>query len=1729
MKKSLWFFLLSSLLLPSFFYSQVILFNNSEVEKTLSYYNEQILKDTPESRDIQFIEEHAKLANKLFADTYLTKNTLTQSWVSNEWKNSSQTLYTYTSLNKVDVVITQTWDGSAWVNSTKTDYDYINNTSYDYYIRYSWNGSDWIPDYRWTWTYSGSSQAGQWLEEIYSNSLWSPSSRYIYSYVQGRVSSYTTESYVNQTWRYSFKYINTYLADTDKKTEVLTQYWTNNNWENLAKQIHLFNSSGNEIEYKYYSMSNSVWDEKWRYIYEYLTVPKVSRLAGLSRLNKAVADTDLIKTKTMQTVYTSTQTVYNEKKWEYKYTGTNKQESETRYEWDYVTNGWKQNGRTVKTYNAEDLVSESTEIITTEGLDKNNSKIKYEYEKIVPAAKVNLATSVNPSYASEDGCTVTPSSSQFYKNSIATLDASAGAGWVWDKWTGDLSGDVKPQQLTMSDDKNVTGNFQPVLTLSFTSPNESETCPPELNGEITVGTANIFVDGVDWLLSGISFTAVEKFKPDYTEAWIEYSGEKLKGTINIGNDGYASSISFAPSQQINEGNTLSVRFFYKLNYPSQVADKYIPAALDEVKKYKISIHVGQVDCLPIPASCQPGVKIPKYPPNVFTSNTQTVASVWNISKSPSIPFATIQEAINSALTVEGNIISLCKGVFTENIKVTKSLTIQSANGKELTYVMAKNKDDHVFEISKNNTTVLGLTISGATNLNNAAIFLPNQQIANTVIEDCVISNNGSGIKSTRTLNEATNKVTLNNSIVMKNDSIGVFLFGINLQAENVELTQNKIFGAFISSAKFLGEKIRIHNNYGTALYCSDGIIMTGFENSIELNKGGGLASNEGDITLDGIKIVNNTGGGIFSISGNISINLKNGVPIRTDYISRIDSNYGAIFTKPGGSLSAYNLQVKDNGYMSGLDNTLGGIFTGQVYLRKVKVVGNKGNGLLGYRKIRIEGFENLFRENTSAGIANAHGGIEADGLEVVKNGGGGLFIVEGHVSINLKNGVPINYSYTSRIDSNYADAIVSKPAGSLSAYNLQVMGNGYNNKKEDSFGAAIFMPGEILLEKVSIIKNNSGGILGLKGIRLKGTENVIRGNTGTGIIADRGDVVIDRADIIKNAAGIFNIYGNVYINCNGNNPLYSNLSSRIDSNDLDAIYTRTGSISAFNLTAWHNGYGVKANEGDAAIKAGRDVFLRNVTVIKNKFSGLQARNVMYRRGIVNYNGGWGIIVGGKASDSDLDEGLNVYENTSGAVWFKGGLGKYSLSSNNNASDPPTVIKNSSIINNHGDGIRNDGAESFSIFNTNISGNSGAGINNSNLTATINAKNNWWGNSTGPSGSGTGNGDKVNGNVLFTSWRDKKVSIVSVFSENIMNVTAGRTDSIWVSVQNFENVNDQVNVTVSDSLSWIVGSKNSTVTLKDSLGAGFFVRFAVPANAVANTTNKLNVSVTSVANPNLKSSSQALVKIYSAALERISIVPDSVVIGQTKTAQFNAYGYDQFDKEISFDKTWNATGGNISNSGLFTAGNQTGNFSITVKNNVLNISATAVVRILSSIPCLNKIVVSPDSIKIMPGHAHQFIAAGFDQFDSTYTYNFKWTASGGNVDSNGTFTAGNTYGTFYVLVSDSNGKLSQKAVVIISGTTQVEEEIIPHEYILYQNFPNPFNPTTTIRFAIPQREYVLLKVYDILGREVTALVNEEKSAGNYEVRFNCGKFSSGVYFYQIRAGNFVQTKKFLLLK
>jgi hypothetical protein len=116
-------------------------------------------------------------------------------------------------------------------------------------------------------------------------------------------------------------------------------------------------------------------------------------------------------------------------------------------------------------------------------------------------------------------------------------------------------------------------------------------------------------------------------------------------------------------------------------------------------------------------------------------------------------------------------------------------------------------------------------------------------------------------------------------------------------------------------------------------------------------------------------------------------------------------------------------------------------------------------------------------------------------------------------------------------------------------------------------------------------------------------------------------------------------------------------------------------------------------------------------------------------------------------------------------------------------------------------------------------------------------------------------------------------------------------------------------------------------------------------------------------------------------------------------------------------------------------------------------------------------------------------------------------------------------SYYKLVPRKNDDFSGFVTVGIKN----EKPGVPVSFKLDQNYPNPFNPSTTINYSIPKESMVTLKIFNILGQEVKTLVNENKSAGNYSIRFNASSLSSGIYFYSIKAGNFYQVKKMLLLK
>jgi hypothetical protein len=152
-------------------------------------------------------------------------------------------------------------------------------------------------------------------------------------------------------------------------------------------------------------------------------------------------------------------------------------------------------------------------------------------------------------------------------------------------------------------------------------------------------------------------------------------------------------------------------------------------------------------------------------------------------------------------------------------------------------------------------------------------------------------------------------------------------------------------------------------------------------------------------------------------------------------------------------------------------------------------------------------------------------------------------------------------------------------------------------------------------------------------------------------------------------------------------------------------------------------------------------------------------------------------------------------------------------------------------------------------------------------------------------------------------------------------------------------------------------------------------------------------------------------------------------------------------------------------------------------------------------------------------------------DGTHGYNNYWEASQENDPLR--LQTGNTISelTGIMFYSFGNYKLIPRMNSDFVGVvTAVEDEVsVPHEYALKQNYPNPFNPTTTIEYSLPDAGIVKVTIYNVLGQEISILVNQFKTQGVHKITFDAKNLPSGIYFYKMESNNFVQTKKLILLK
>ncbi|MCK9425351.1 MAG: T9SS type A sorting domain-containing protein [Ignavibacteriaceae bacterium] len=170
------------------------------------------------------------------------------------------------------------------------------------------------------------------------------------------------------------------------------------------------------------------------------------------------------------------------------------------------------------------------------------------------------------------------------------------------------------------------------------------------------------------------------------------------------------------------------------------------------------------------------------------------------------------------------------------------------------------------------------------------------------------------------------------------------------------------------------------------------------------------------------------------------------------------------------------------------------------------------------------------------------------------------------------------------------------------------------------------------------------------------------------------------------------------------------------------------------------------------------------------------------------------------------------------------------------------------------------------------------------------------------------------------------------------------------------------------------------------------------------------------------------------------------------------------------------------------------------------------------------------ITVYKKNSWSFLALGKSLLPNSGWNNFVWDMSVvKNIDSITNFCVSFQTNTF--LVDSTESVIEMKYLAFDSNLVGISEnpKEIPTSFALSQNYPNPFNPSTKIKFVIPIAGQVNLKIFNSLGQEVKTLVSEEKDVGSYEVEFDASKLPSGIYFYKLQVGSFVEIKKMILMK
>jgi parallel beta-helix repeat protein len=771
---------------------------------------------------------------------------------------------------------------------------------------------------------------------------------------------------------------------------------------------------------------------------------------------------------------------------------------------------------------------------------------------------------------------------------------------------------------------------------------------------------------------------------------------------------------------------------------------------------------------------------------------------------------------------------------------------------------------------------------------------------------------------------------------------------------------------------------------------------------------------------------------------------------------------------------------------------------------KNSIIGNRiGTNFISDRAIPNHSGVGLFKKSTLNSIKdNVISGNDYDGL-VISDSGTKLNKVFGnriglnygrHNAIpNKKNGILITEgaSYNIVGSESYPNTI----SGNLNA-GLLILKSNYNQVINNEFGIGF----------QSIIPNRFGIHLYISNFNIIGGEslnygNTISGNKEDGIRMERSKSNSIQFNLIGTELGFTKALPN------------SNNGINIDFGEYNIIGPEN--IISGNLDAGVVLYRSSNNQiyGNH-IGTNKEGF-----PIPNKYGTCLLGNSKNNR-IVN-NQIWYNCSGVK--ESAMKGIVNWYENN----FIKNSSCPNSGIHLNNSN---SKITGNTITADEGNAISCNNASLPLITKNNIFNNKGYGLVNQDATVTVKAKGNWWGDPSGPGGKGPGLGDEVSDYVDYGNWHSDPASIVVGLGPDTVYAAIGQEDSVYCFFQNWANLNDILNVNIkADSSGWITDNSAFTVTCADSLGASSVIHFAVPVSVQPGATNKVSLTTVSQSDTSLISVDSFIIVVYPSHLTRIEISPDTAFVQTGQGHLFFVEGLDSLGRPHQTQLRWTSSCGTIDSSGYFTAGSEAGTCTVTAEDTLTNILATAIVHIFTPAA---QIEISPDTAVVRQNSTQSFVLNAYDSASATTLAFPRWTATGGTITSDGLYTAGDTLGYYFVVAEDSLSGLIDTAIVHVTMGTSTDPDTktnVQTDVKLEQNHPNPFHSFTNILYSLPQRAYITLKVYDLLGNLMAILEDGEQERGTHKVEYRADELPDGIYFYHLRSATHSMAKKMVISK